>query len=128
MVAHEVADRLADGIGRPLKPVGVIRRLFGGEDLDEPVAEEIHPVGLGDVAVERRRIELRQHEDPPDVGVHAVADGDVDQAVLAANRHGRLRAMLGEWKEPCAPAAAEDKREHLVVHGHSGGKWYTEFV
>jgi len=46
----------------------------------------------------------------------------------AADRHGRLRAMLGEWKEPCAPAAAEDKREHLVVHGHSGGKWYTEFV
>jgi hypothetical protein len=66
-----------------------------------------------------------KHEDPPDVGVYAVAEGDVDEAVLTANRYGRLRAMLGEWKEPCAPAAAEDEREHLVVHGHSGGRWYT---
>ena len=65
VVAHEMAERLADGIGRPLIPVGIIARLFGGENLDEPVAEEIHPVGLGGVAVERRRIELRQHEDPP---------------------------------------------------------------
>ena len=118
VVAHEMARGLAHGVGRALKPVRVVGRLLGRQDLDESLAEEIHPVGLRDVPVERRRIELRQHEDPPDVGVQAVADRDVDQPVLAADRHRRLRSMLRERKQPRALAAAENERENFVVHGH----------
>ena len=67
-----------------------------------PSREEVQPVGLRDVPVERRRVELRQHEDAPDVGVQAVADRDVDQPVLAADRHRRLRALLRQRKQPRA--------------------------
>ena len=63
IVRSDVACRLPDRVGGALEPAGVVGRLLGGEDLDEAVAEQIHPVGLGDVPVERRGIELRQHED-----------------------------------------------------------------
>ena len=36
LVALEVPRRLAHGIGGALEPVGVLGRLLGGEDLDEP--------------------------------------------------------------------------------------------
>ena len=38
----------------PWNQLRVVGRLLGREDLDESLAEQIHPVGLGDVAVERR--------------------------------------------------------------------------
>ena len=116
VVAGEVARRLAHGVGGALEPVRALGRLFGGEHLDEAVREEIEPVGLRDVAVERGRVELRQHEDPLQPGVQAVADRDVDQPVLAAERHGRLRAHVGQRVEPGAAAAAQDQRQD-VVHG-----------
>ena len=118
VVPLDLARGLPDGVGGALKPVGVVGRLFGRQDLDEPVAEEIHAVGLRDVAVERRRVELRQDEDAPDVRVEAVADGDVDEPVLSANRHGGLGPQLGERKQPAALTAAEDQREDFVVGGH----------
>ena len=106
--------RLAHGVGGALEPVGALGRLLGGEHLDEAVREQVEPVGLRDVPVERRGVELRQHEDPLEAGVQAVADRDVDQPVLAAERHGRLRSHVGEREEPRAAAAAEDQRQHVV--------------
>ena len=117
-VPRDVARRLADGVGRALEPVRVVRRLFGRQDFDEALAEQIHPVGLADVPVERRRVELRQDEDAPDVGVQAVADRDVDQAVLAADRDRRLRTKLRERKQPRALTAAEHERQDFVVERH----------
>ena len=70
------------------------------------------------MTVERRRVELRQHEDPAQVGVQAVADRHVDEPILAADRHRGLGAELGEGVEPAALAAAQDEREH-VAHGSS---------
>ena len=118
LVRREVARRLAHRVGRALEPVGVVGRLLGGEHLDEAVGEEIEPVGLRDVAVERRRVELRQHEDLLQPGVQAVADRDVDQPVLAADRHRRLRPHVGERVEPRPASAAENQRQH-VVHAPS---------
>src|SRR6266849_9633997 len=115
-----MARGLTDRVGRPLEPVRVVGRLLGGEDLDEPLTEEIHPVGLRDVPVERRRVELREDEDAPDIRVQAVAHWNINQPVLASDRNGWFRAMLGERKEAGASAAAENQRERLVVHGHTG--------
>jgi hypothetical protein len=42
------------------------------------------------VAIERRRIELRQDEDATDVGMQAPADRYIDEAVFAADRNGWL--------------------------------------
>ena len=118
LVRREVARGLPHRVRRPLEPVGVVGRLLGGEHLDEAVGEEVQPVGLRDVAVERRRVELREHEDLLQPGVEAVADRDVDQPVLPADRHGRLRPHVRERVEPRPASAAEDERQH-VVHGAS---------
>ena len=45
------------------------------------------------------------------------ADDPVDQR-LAGNRHGRLRAELGERKKPCTLSAAEHERQDFVVQRH----------
>ena len=119
VVAHEVPRGLAHGVGGALEPVRVLRRLLGGQDLDEARAEQVHAVGLADVAVERRRVELGQDEDAPDVRVQAVADRDVDQPVLAADRHGRLRAQLRERKQARSLTAAQNDCENLIIHGDS---------
>jgi hypothetical protein len=76
------------------------------------------------VPVQRRRIELRQHEDPADVGVQAVADRDVDQPVLAGDRHGRLRAELRQRKEavPCPPPRMIASTSLFT---NIGAEWYT---
>ena len=118
VVAGEVPRRLSHRVGRALEPVRAVGRLLGGEHLDEAVREHVQAVGLRDVAVERRGVELRQHEDPLEAGVQAVADRDVDEPVLAAERHRRLRAHVGERKEPRAASAAQDQGQH-VIHAPS---------
>ncbi|MND04858.1 hypothetical protein D3C83_253210 [compost metagenome] len=50
--------------------------------------------------------------------MQAVADRDVDQPVLAADRHRRLRPQLGERKEARSLSAAEDDGQDFVVHEH----------
>ena len=44
---------------------------------------------------------------------------------LPADRHGRLRAVLRQRKQPRPLAAAENDREDFVVHGHALRKAYT---
>ena len=118
IVRSDVARGLANRVGRSLEPVGVVGRLLGRQDLDEAVAEQIHAIGLGDVAVERRGIELRQHEDAAELRMQAIADRNVDQAVLSADRDGRLGPVLRQRKQPRSLPAAENEREDFVVHGH----------
>jgi hypothetical protein len=118
IVAHEVPRRLSHGVGRALEPVRVVGRLLGGQDVHEAAREQVHPVRLGDVPVERGRVELRQHEDPADVGVEAVADRDIDQAVFAADRNRRLGTVLREREEPRALPASKNDGQNLVVRRH----------
>ena len=42
----------------------VLHRLLRGQDLDEPAAEGVELVGVGDMAVQADRVELGQDEDP----------------------------------------------------------------
>ena len=50
--------------------------------------------------------------------VDAIADGDVDEAILAGDRHGGLAAVLGERIQAGAAAAAEDETEN-IFHGET---------
>src|SRR6185369_414574 len=86
----EVTRRLTNGIRGALVPVRVVGRLLGGEDFDEAARKTVEPIGVGNVAIERRRIELRQDEDATDVGMQAPADRYIDEAVFAADRNGWL--------------------------------------
>jgi hypothetical protein len=103
LVLREVPGRLTDRIRRALIPVRIVRRLLGRKDLDEPAGESIESIGIGDVAVERGRVELRQDVDAADVRMEAPADRDVDQSIFAADRDGRLRSRRGQRKQPGDP-------------------------
>ena len=108
-----VRHHLAHGVGCALKPIGAVGRLLGGEDFDEAVGELREAVGARDVAVEAGRVVLRQHEDAQDVGVDAVRDRDVHEPVLAAQRHGRLRARQSQRRKARARAAAQNNRKDV---------------
>src|SRR6186713_3173602 len=46
--------------------------------------------------------------------MQTVADRNVDEPVLAANRHRRFRAVMRQGKEARSAASAEDDRQHVV--------------
>ncbi len=119
----EVPARLAHGVRRALEPAAAVGRLLGRQDLDETFRVAVEPVGLADVTIERRRVELRQHDDLPDLRVQAVADRDIDEPVLPADGDRGLRPGVRQREESGAPAAAEDDRQH-VAHGREN-KWET---
>jgi hypothetical protein len=58
--------------------------------------------------VKRGRIKLRQYIDPLDFRVDAVADGNVDQAILAGERNGGFGAKFSQRVEPGSGASAQD--------------------
>ena len=120
LVLRVMPDGLAYRVGGALIPVRVVGRLLGGEDLDEPAGEPVELIGVRNVTVERRGIELRQHEDATDAGVQAAADRDVNEAVLAADRHRRLRSRRGERKQPGALASAKDDGKRIAGHDRHG--------
>jgi hypothetical protein len=60
---------------------------------------------------------VREDENAPDVRMQAIADRDVDEAILAADRNGRLRPKLRSGNSR-VPAASKDDGQHLVVDRH----------
>ena len=114
LVSRKVPRGLTDRVGRALEPVGAVGCLLGGEHLDEAFREEIQAIRLRDVAIERRGIELREDEDPLESCMQAVADRNVDQAVLAADRDSRFGPHVRQWVEARPTTAAEDERQHVV--------------
>jgi len=114
VVAHEVPRRLPHRVRRALEPRVALGRLFGGQNFHEALGEDVQPVSLGDMAVQRRRVELREHEDPLEPGVETVADRDVDEPIFPAERHRGFRPHVGERKQSGSAASAEDQRQNVV--------------
>src|SRR5207245_11167738 len=79
IVVQEVDQVLANGVGRALVPGGVREGLFGGEDFHKAVGEVIELVRLGDVPVERSRVEVGEQVNLREGGIDAIGDGDVHQ-------------------------------------------------
>ena len=109
-------DVLVDGVGRPLVPVlgdPLLRR----DDLDvlvELAAEE--PPALVDVAVQADGLVLGQDEDLAEVAVDAVGEGEVDDAVDAAERDGGLGSIAGQGFEPGPSTAGQHDRQDISQH------------
>ena len=91
----EVLEGFAHGVSRALEPVAEFHGLLCRGDLHEALGKVIEFVRAEDVAVKRRGIELGQDQDAVQAGIKAVADGDVDQAVLSGNRHRGFGAVFG---------------------------------
>ena len=100
---------LAHGVGSALVPVAGPDPLLGREDVDVSLAEVVEPVGLRDVTMEARAQELRHHVDALDAGVQTVADRDVDQPELTADRNGRLGSVLRQRPEAQPLTATENR-------------------
>jgi hypothetical protein len=81
---------------------------FGAEDV--PAFFQVVGEGLGFV--------LREEDDLVDPGVHAVAEGEVHEAIDPAERDSGLGAILGEGHEPLPSSSGHDKRKRVfhVLH------------
>ena len=110
-------DVLVDGVGCALVP-RLRDALHGRQNLNELAQLVGHhrAPALADVPVQRERLVLGQDVNVAQVGVDAVGEGDVDDAVLAGEGHGRLGAVAGQGKEPFASATCKQHPER-VSHG-----------
>ena len=101
LLGADGVDVLVDGVGGAGVPV-FADALHGGKDLEELaelVGDDWTPA-LADVAVEGERLVLGEDVDVTQVGVDAVRQGDVDDAVLACKGDGGLGSIASQGKKP----------------------------
>ena len=65
------------------------------------------------------RVELREHVNAANPGIQAVADRDIDEAVFATKRHGRLRSLFRQREKSAAGSSSHDDGQS-VLGGGSG--------
>ena len=98
IVREKVNEIFADGIRRALVPGRVGKRLLCREQFHEATGEMIELVGLRNMPVQRRGIELGKQVNPAQAGIDAIGNRDVDDAIFAGERHSGLGALLGQRK------------------------------
>ena len=82
--------------------------LLSGNRGDEVAEKGGRVPGLGDVAVKRVRLVLRQHDDLEVAGVDDIRQSEIDEAEVAAEGDRGLRPHLGQGHEPLPLAARQD--------------------
>ncbi len=89
--------------------------LLRGQELHELVEASVEeaPTALH-VPDQALRLVLRADPDAPDAGVDAVGEREIDDAELAAERHRRFRAPLGQLLQP-APSPSREDEGHGVA-------------
>ena len=65
------------------------------------------------MAVEGERLVLGEDVDVTQVGVDAVGQGDVDDAVLTCKGDGGLGSIASEWKKPLARTTGEQDSKRI---------------
>ena len=117
LLAADRIDVLVNGVGGSLIPVlrdAHLRR----QDFDEFAEAHQRGPAVADVAVEAKRLVLRENEDAAQVAVEAVGERDVDDAVDAAEGNGGLGAVARERPEPFALAAGQQNANRIAHQGH----------
>jgi hypothetical protein len=64
------------------------------------------------MAVQGGGVELREAVDLVDVAVQAVADGNINQAIVRAQGHSGLGTLLGQGVQTSAGTTAQNDTEH----------------
>src|SRR6202035_5761307 len=116
------ADRiniLIDRIGGALIPL-IAHPLHGRQDFHElsNLSAE-HVPAFADVAVQRQRLVLRKNVDAAQIGVEAVGESNVDDAVHSAEGDGGLGAVSSERIEAFSGTACEKNSESVFHRAHS---------
>jgi hypothetical protein len=110
---------LRDRVGGTAIPARVLPGLVRLQDGDASLTTiEVPRTPRTDVVVERGRGMLREHTDTREPGVAAVAQDEVDDAVLATERQRAHRAFIAQHAERLSTTAREDQGEY-ITHGVS---------
>ena len=112
LLGADGVDVLVNGVGGAHVPVRA-DALHGRQDLDELAQFLGHNAGpaFADVAIERERLVLGEDVDLAQVGVDAVGERDVDDAVVAAKGNRGLGAIARKGEEPFAGSACKQYTE-----------------
>jgi hypothetical protein len=108
---------LINGVGRALIPL-IADPLHGRKDFDELshfAAEDVP--AFANVAVKRKRFVLGEDVDAAEIGVEAVGESDIDDAIHASEGDGGLGAVAGK-RIKAFSSAAREKDSESVFHGH----------
>ena len=113
---HQV-DVLVDRVGRSLVP-GFVRRPHLRRHRDDELVLQ-HAAELpsfAQVLQQRLAAELRQHVDRINAGVNEVAQYEIDDAILPAERDGRLGPFLGQRKKAGTLATRQHDSQNAYAH------------
>ena len=117
---EEVAQVLPDRVGSSLIPMRSLGSLLRRQDLDEARREIVELVARVDMAVQRHAVELSEHVDAANARIEAIADRNINQPVLAAERHGRLRPFLCQREKPGAGSPSHDDGQSTIDREDQG--------
>ena len=99
-------DVLVNGVCRTLVPLSFFRLDIGRQHIHAAeAAVEVPRYTVADVCIQLERLILRENADRFNAGMGAVAECEVDNAVLPAERDGRLGDVLCQCAEPAALSA-----------------------
>ncbi len=115
----DLEQLLADRVRGALIPGGALRRLFSRPDLHPAGVEHIEIIDFGNVTVERNGIELRQDRHAVNPRIDAIANGNVNETIFPRDRHGRLRAHLGQRMQTRPASASHNDTQDIVHRWHS---------
>ncbi|MPN32401.1 hypothetical protein SDC9_179879 [bioreactor metagenome] len=108
---------LVDRVRRAGVPAAVLAGLVRRQHKHAAVhAVEVPVLAGANVAVQRERAILREHADRVDVRIDAVAERKIDDAILAAKRHGGFRHAGGQHAEAAALSARQQHGYDLFLH------------
>ena len=98
--------------------LGLVQALLGRPHVDEfaQMARQEVPA-VRDVTDQRLRLVLRQHRDPPNLRVDAVAQGEIDQAVDPPEGHSRLATIKRQRHQALATPSRHDNSKG-IFHIH----------
>lgn len=96
---------LPDGIGRPIVPHLLHKRLFRADEVDLGIARMVNGIRLHDMLVEKLRKILRDDVNVINPAIEGVRQRDIDEAVFASEAHGGFAARLCQGEKACALAA-----------------------
>ncbi len=134
-VAADDVEVLVNRVRGAGVPLGLRHALAGGQDIEALVAlgaQEV-PAAL-QMADEAVRLVLGGDGDAADAGVERVRQGEVDDAGLATEEHGRLGALVGQFEEPASPATGQHighriaRQRRLARQIHHGSPPESRFL
>ena len=117
VIVIDEADVLVDGVCGALVPVGALCLLVGRQGVHAAVQTvQIPGLAVADVLVQLLGLILGRDANGVDVGVHAVGQREVHDAVLTAEGHRRFCRFLCQRVQARATSAGKDHCHNFFCH------------